>query len=194
MTEYSGAKSLDAEITLDFLKKNITMDYTLNEFGNPHNSNTSTIIHDAFQELPFRMKLAESLVSGATLLCGSPLLLLSPFHTFCVEHKIITNPVYHYKYQQVLKYIMIHTRWMAEQSKSGELLEPILTFNLQNNIWFEYELDGEYQDKIKTISLKRRFIKKYLFGKYPREQQVGWSVIFEFTEIPKSGSCILRST
>lgn len=194
MTEYSGAKSLDAEITLDFLKKDITMDYTLNEFGNLHDSNTSTIMHDTFRELSFKMRLAEAVVAVSTLLCGFPLFLFSPFHTFCVEHKIITNPAYHYKYQQMLKYIMIHTRWVAEQSKYGELFEPTLTFGLQNNLWFEYKLDGEYQAKIKTISLKRRFVKFYKYGKYSREQQVGWNVIFEFTGIPKSGSCILQST
>lgn len=194
MTEYSGNKALDAEITLDFLKKNLTMDYSLNKFGSPYESNTTTTINDSFRVLPLKMRLAESIVAGSTLLCGMPFMMLSPFHTFFTEHKIITNPMIHYKYQQILKYVLIHTRWMVEQSKSGELFEPVLTFRLQNNVWFEYELDGEYQDKIKTISLKRRFIKKYLFGKYPREQQVGWNVIFEFTEIPKSGSCILRST
>jgi hypothetical protein len=194
MTEYSGAKSLDAEITLDFLKKNLVMDYTLNQFGNPHDSNTSTILNDTFRILPWSVRLAEALVSTCTMFIAIPVLAVSPIHTFCTEYGLITNPMIHYKYQQLLKYTMIHTRWMAEQSKDGELFEPRLLFNLQNNIWFEYELDGEYQDKIKTISLKRRFMKFYRFGKYPREQQVGWSVIFEFTEIPKSGSCILRST
>jgi hypothetical protein len=123
-----------------------------------------------------------------------PVGLMMPVMTSLVEHKIITNGNIHYKYQQLLKYGMANTHGLFEQKKFGQLFEPTFSFGIKNNIWFEYELDGEYQDKIKTISLKRNFITKIMFGKYPKVQQSGWNVIFEFDGIPQSGSCILRST
>ena len=194
MTEYSGIKSLDAEVTLDFIKKNIIMDYSLNKFGSPYESNSSTVLNNTFKKISFIEKCKEVFMFGCTGIALLPIACFSPIHTFCTEHQLITNPKIHYGYQQLLKHICIRGRGMVEQCKSGELFEPIITFSIHNNVWFEYELGGEYSNKIKSVALKRRFLKIYRFGKYPYQQQSGWNVIFEFTEIPKSGSCILRST
>jgi len=195
MTEYAGTKSLDAEIVLDFIKKNVTMDYTLNKFGSPHNSNYSVTLNNTFRNLPFFQKIIQSSTSvGIMVLLTIPIVFVMPIMTFCTERNWITNPKIQYNYQKILKYSMLSTRGMYEQVKDGELPEPMLMFCISNNMWFEYELSGEYQDKIKSVSLKRKFITHYVFGTYPKQQQHGWNVIFEFTDIPKSGSCILRHT
>jgi hypothetical protein len=117
-----------------------------------------------------------------------------PIMTYCTEYKLITNPNIHYSYQKLLKYTFAGTKGIIEETKTGKLFEPMLTFTISNNIWTEYELDGEYQEKIKSISLKRHLITHYVFGKYKSCRQNGWDVIFEFTDPPQSGSCILRST
>jgi hypothetical protein len=195
MTEYAGARSLDAEIVLDFIKKNVTMDYSLNKFGSSHASNTSVTLNSTFRKLSFHQRLVQVLTSyGILILLCIPIMFVMPFMSFCTEHKLITNPKIHYRYQKILKYSMLSTRGMSEQERSGELPEPKLIFTISNNVWFEYDLSGEYHDKIKSVSLKRRLLTHYTFGTYPKQQQNGWNVIFEFTDIPKSGSCILRHT
>lgn len=194
MAEYAGVKALDAEITLDFDTKKVTMDYSLNRFGSPYASNNSTVLHSTFQKLPFHKRVVEHAKCMGYLVLGIPLMAGSPIHTFLSSNNIINNAWFDYTYQKLLRNMVIATEGIDEQRKEGELLEPILTFSMPHNLWFEYELDGEYQDKIKSISLKRKFITRYTYGKYPKQRQVGWNVIFEFTEPPKSGSCILRST
>jgi hypothetical protein len=194
MAEYAGVKALDAEITLDFDTKKVTMDYSLNKFGSPYSSNTTTVLHSTFKHLPLRKKLMEHARCAGYCFLTLPVLACSPIHTFLSTHNIVNNAWFDYNYQKLLKHVVVATEGISEQSKSGELFEPMLVFSMPNNLWFEYELDGEYQDKIKSISLKRKFITRYTYGKYPHQRQVGWNVIVEFTDIPKSGSCILRST
>ncbi len=195
MTEYIGERSHDAEIVVDFFKKNVTMDYTLNRYGNPHNSNGSAVLSDKLRSIPFTIQIYEGTRAALIYFCvWIPAGLMMPVMTSLVENKIITNGNIHYKYQQLLKYGMANTHGLIEQKKSGQLFESTFSFKIKNNIWFEYELYGEYQDKIKTISLRRNFINKLMFGKYPKVQQSGWNVIFEFDGIPQSGSCIMRST
>lgn len=68
-----------------------------------------------------------------------------------------------------------------------------LLYHLPQNLWFEYELEGDYRDKVKTIELRRRFVKIiYDFGVY--DQQDGWNLIFKFKGIPMHGKCIIRYT
>lgn len=195
MTEYIGERSHDAEIVVDFFKKSVTMDYTLNKRGSPHNSNSSVVLSDKLRSMAFTRQIYEGTRSGFIFFGVTiPVLLVMPVMTSLTEHKIITSGKIHYLYQQILKYGIVNTRGLVEQSKEGALFQPNVSFKINNNMWFEYELDGEYQDKIKTISLKRNFIKILVFGKYPKVQQSGWNVIFEFNGIPQSGSCIVRST
>lgn len=195
MTEYIGERSHDAEIVVDFFKKSVTMDYSLNKFGSPHNSNSSAVLSNAFRSMPFTTKLYEAGKSTVVFaIVTIPIIVIMPVMTSLTEHKIITSGKIHYLYQQILKYGMVNTRGLVEQIKEGALFQPNVSFKINNNMWFEYELDGEYQDKIQTISLKRNFIKILVFGKYPKIQQSGWNVIFEFDGIPQAGSCIVRST
>jgi len=196
MTEYAGAKSLDAEITLDFIKKTVSMDYTLNSFGSPLDSNRSVQIDNSFRNLLFHEQVIELFIAMMIYwcICIPISVMIMPVITMCTEYKLITNSNSHYAYQKLLKYVYVSKSGIYEQTKTGKLVEPIITFTISNNIWSEYELDGEYQEKIKSISLKRHLITHYMFGKYKRTRQDGWDVIFEFTNPPQSGSCILRST
>jgi hypothetical protein len=194
MAHYAGVKALDAEITLDFDTKKVTMDYSLNKFGSPYSSNNTTVLHSTFKHAPLRERLVERVKCAGYFALAIPVLTCSPIHTFLSVHNILNNAWVDYNYQKLLKNILVMTEGLSEQRKTGELFESKLTFSMPHNLWFEYELDGEYQDKIKSISLKRKFITRYTYGKYPHQRQVGWNVIFEFTEPPKSGSCILRST
>ena len=193
MTNYAGVKALDAEITLDFDTKKVTMDYSLNKFGSPYASNNSTVLNSTFKDLSLHKKLLSHVKCIGYIFLSIPVLACSPIHTFLSTHNIVNNAWIDYNYQKLMKHVVIETEGINEQIKSGELFEPTLIFSMPHNLWFEYELDGEYQEKIKSVSLKRKFITRYTYGKYPHQRQVGWNVIFEFTESPKSGSCILRS-
>lgn len=193
MAEYAGVKALDAEITLDFDTKKVTMDYSLNKFGSPYLSNNSTVLNSTFELLPFYKRLVEHAKCAGWSIAALPILSCSPIHTFLSTHNLLNNAWVDYNYQKLSKKFFVMTDGITEQKKSGELHESMLIFSMPHNLWFEYELDGEYQEKIKSVSLKRKFITKYTYGKYPHQRQVGWNVIFEFTDIPKSGSCILRS-
>jgi hypothetical protein len=193
MTAYAGTKSHDAEIVLDFVNKHVTMDYSLNKLGSPHQSNTSAVFNNTIIKLSIYQRLKEWIKFLLIVLFSYvPVTLIMPIMTTLLEHNILTNTTIHYWFQKWLKYSCVSTRGLIEQSKDGKLYEPILTFHIPHNVWFEYNLDGDYQDKIKSVALKRCFYTHYVFGKYPQQQQKGWNIIFEFTDIPQNGSCILK--
>jgi hypothetical protein len=192
MTAYGGSKSHDAEIVLDFINENVIMDYSLNKFGSSHNSNSSVAVNSTYKKLSFFNKFLEYIIFIHKCFCYLPVILIMPLMTILIEKRIIVNQKFHYWYQRFLKFCCVGIHGITEQIKSGKLYEPILIFYIPHNVWFEYNLDGDYQNKIKSISLKRCFFTHYSFGKYPKQQQRGWNVIFEFTDIPQSGSCVLR--
>lgn len=194
MVDYVGARSLDAEITLDFIKKEVLMDYSLNKFGCPLESNTSTVMNSSFRNLSVFERAYQFGLSVVRMSVFTPVLLCSPVITYLAHFNLIQNPKIHSLYQKFLAYTFKNVSGVFEQTKIGKLYEPTLTFYIRDNVWFEYALEGDYQDKIKSVSLKRRFVTHYLYGKYRREVQRGWNVIFEFTEIPQNGSCVLKHT
>ena len=192
MTGYSGHGGLDAEITLNLVEGSITMDYSLNKFGNPLDSNRSVVLNSTFRKLPPKTQLLEILATAGTGMLGLlGVMFFVPVFTVLVQHKIIKNPRYHYQYQKLLKWYMIRAFGIFEQSHSGPS-DNKLSFFIEKNIWLSYELSGEYQEKIKTVSLKRNFVHLLKFGKFPQEKQYGWNVMFEFTEPMTSGSCTIR--
>jgi hypothetical protein len=193
MTHYPGKRALDAEITINLLEGSIDMDYSLNKFGDPLDSNHSVAINSTFRKLPKKERLMWACSAGGFRISGTLVIMfLMPLFTFLVGQKIITNPKYHYKYQKLLKEYEEIAFGVFEQFHSGQLPSNYLIFLVGKNIWLEYELTGEYKEKIKTISLKRNFVRMIKFGKFPEEKQDGWNLIFEFTEIPTSGSCLVR--
>jgi hypothetical protein len=193
MTAYPGTKSHDAEITLDFINKNVIMDYSLNKYGSMLESSTSAVIKDSLKTTSFLWYLKDFIIFiFQVIVCLIPTMVIGLLMTILLEYKIITNSKVHYLYQRLLKYTFSGVMGITKQSHSGELLEPKLVFHIPRNLWFEYNLSYDYKDYIKSVSLKRCFRIYYMFGKYPRQQQFGWDVILEFTNIPKNGSCELK--
>ena len=178
MNPYKALKSADAEIILDLEKGKAFFDYSKNRFGRKFNSNycvlskTGEYDKNIFDEI-------KSLLYFYLMLFGSPLMVFFP------EHQ--------YKWQKLLKKMCLDIRGMQIQTSIGELKDNKLIFNIDNNIWFDYELEGEYKEHIKNICLLRHFIIKIKNG-ITFHKQSGWDVIFEFKEIPKNGNCVLRST
>lgn len=192
MTAYAGTKSHDAEITLDFISKSVTMDYSLNKYGSPYNSNDTVNIRNSFKEQPFFTKCFEVGKVGFKFILFMPTALMMPVTTFLVEHQWLTNSTFQYYYQKHLKFVMSGLAGVSEQSVNGLAKGTTISFHMSRNVWFEYLLDGDYQNQIKSISLKRSMYKHYLYGFYPCYRQLGWDAVFEFKEIPKDGSCSIK--
>jgi len=76
----------------------------------------------------------------------------------------------------------------SEECHTGELKTDTLVFNIPNNLYFEYELLGDYAREIETIKLERRFV-KILRPAVEAVRQSGWKVIFKFKQPPKHGGC-----
>jgi hypothetical protein len=192
MTFYSGVKSLDAEITIDFAEGNIHMDYSRNHLGSPYNSNTSAVLDSEWDTMPQIEKLKVTLwISFMVFSLPCLLFVYQPLSTYLANHRTISAKA-HYEHQAFLKYFYQYMGGIYKHIEEGDLKTTTCKFHLPHNLWMEYELHGEYQDKIKTISLRRRFLRKKRFGKYWETRQNGWDLIFEFTDIPRSGSVIVR--
>jgi hypothetical protein len=193
MTLYAGDRALDAEILLDLAEgKNLTIDYTLNRYQSGMNSNRAVIENHEWKNTSKKEKFKHSMVAAGTGCLIVPLLFLMPLITALVNMGVLNNKNIHYKYQNLLKRITTATGGIWEESCCGEAHQKTITFTIPSNMWFEYELEGDYQTKIKKISLKRNIIKFRMFGKFLQRKQKGWNVIFEFIELPTNGSCTIR--
>lgn len=192
MTLYPGTKSLDAEITLNFFDGNIVMDYSLNKFGSLYESNTSTILESEWQSASKILKSIYIIWLGVLGLALFAVVIIVTIMTFLSYHRFVTNHKIQYYYQSYLKFFYSNLKGTSEQSFDGLLHQNQLTFTIPTNLWIEYELTGEYQSKIKSISLLRNFVDKKRFGRFKEKIQHGWKVVFEFTDIPQSGSCIIK--
>lgn len=192
MTLYPGTKSLDAEIALNFFDGNIVMDYSLNKFGSPYESNTSTILASEWKTTSIVLKFIYLVWLGILLLALFAVALIVTTMTFLSYHRFVTNHKIQYYYQSYLKFFYSNLKGISEQSSTGQLYSNQLIFIIPNNLWIEYELSGEYQNKIKVISLLRNFINRKRFGRFAEKVQWGWKIVFEFVDIPQSGSCIIR--
>jgi hypothetical protein len=189
MTRYAGVKALDAEIILNLVEGTVTMDYSLNKLGNPLQSNFGAVLESEWKSQSLLTRLLYILrVTG--------LLLIHPFFafvivlfTFLTERKLITNPKWQYNYQRFYAWIDSNIDGKWEQSQTGALKDTRLTFPIWSNLFLEYELTGDYKDKIKSISLLRNFQTHWRFDKFKEITQKGWNVVFEFTDPPQSGSC-----
>jgi hypothetical protein len=185
---YAGNKSLDAEITLDFIEREIQMDYSLNDYGNKYNSNTSVKLNDQWLKIPKRERLPY-VIKDLILSCiVVPVYLLMPVFTELNQRKI-TGFKTQYNWQKFLKWFFSNLTGTYQKSHTGPLNGTLLEFKLPLNIWVEYNLTGDYQKYIKSISLKRNLIDHMRYGRFPRQVQKGWKVVFEFVEPPKDGSC-----
>ena len=169
------------------------MDYSLNSFGSPLSSNDSTVISSEWRDASFLRRLPYAAFSLLLFVAFIPLGIFIPTFTAINQYKTIKpGPIWQLRYQKVLKWYSENTIGTIEQSRGGELKDSSLVFVIPNNIWIDYNLKGEYSEKIQTVSLKRRFLTYYRFGKFKEVRQKGWNVVFTFSDPPRSGSCTIR--
>ena len=192
MTDYTGAKSLDAEIILDLESGTVEMDYSLNKFGNPYSSNNSVITESEFKNLDKKQKNKWAFRSTLYAIFTVALLIEQVFFVNLTNKGYIKNKNYQIEFQKLLREGMINAGYSEEQSVTGSLNDTKHVFHIPSNLWLKYELDGDYQTLIKKISLKRhmRYVKR--FGTFRELRQHGWDVIFEFISPPSKGGCFIE--
>lgn len=192
MSRYAGCKSLDAEIGLNLITGIVNIDYSLNERSNIFESNIAIRSdNNELKKASFFEKISFTIKDWFFSIIWIPFLIYTII--FTIEERFgIVGATAQYEYQKSLKWFYSNLYGISEQSKIGELYNNNITFNIPHNIWFEYSLSEEYSDYIKSISLKRNYIKFLRSGKYSCLKQNGWNVIFEFTQSPKKGECKIR--
>lgn len=191
--QYSGNRSLDAEIVLDFQSGNLIMDYSKNHLADPRDSSCSAFLDKGeLRTAPLKTQLVWAAISAYFgMLIVIPYTLYIKYFTFWATFHGVSAQG-QYDHQELIRYVNFIFRGTAEASKTGCLWDHEVVFNIPNNIWWEYELEGEYQEKIASIALVRNFITYYRFGRFKSIRQNGWKVIFRFKELPQSGSCVIR--
>lgn len=197
MGKYIGKKHLDAEMEIDLEKGIVIMDYTLNKFqADPEDSSNSFFNFDKIQvhEVPLLVEIAKIIRETV----------------FRIAARVMSHERYRNKlqmqWQQFLKERHENQTGINEYTVEGQFDSKKLIYHLDTNLWFEYELEGDYKNKIQRILLKRRFVKNTINGRmYDLEgnyikdcsgekmiTQDGWNLIFEFKGIPIYGSCVIR--
>ena len=188
--KYFGTKSLDAEIYLDLVQGEIRMDYSSNAFFSNYESSHSTKKGDGtWWELP-RLKrvLLEFLISPAQLCMGIIIMIIMPTTVFLTKHNLFPAS-WHYPYQNFLKWSYKTYVGVYQESFEGELSGTVLQCPIKHNIWFGYELAGDYEKYITNISFERRLMEFKKFNEHSITVQDGWVLTFEFSQPPKTGSC-----
>ena len=185
---YIGNKHQDAEIIIDLEEEKIHMNYSSK--SNYYNSNNMEydiklktnklfyILYRIFSVIP--------LVFARDILFEFNKILLKLFPKTYKKYNL------QYKYQKALKHITYCLDGIKTETIEGELHSTILTVPIRSNLYIKYHLFEDYQDFIKKISLKRRIVQIETLIDL-RTQQVGWNLVFEFTESPKKGHVIIKS-
>lgn len=188
--KYVGGKSLDAEITLDFEKDEIQMDYSLNPLSSPYSSNTSCVLKG---DRNFRrlgpINCVKKLFVFVFFVAYNTI--TTPIMAFLTERGFIKNKNYQVEHQRILKEIYTIVWGRSQLIFDTAQIERTIRIPLRTNIWCDYKMEGDYKDQIRKISLKRRFTNQIYFGK-SATQQIGWELIFEFRQPPKNGSLIVE--
>ena len=188
MSKYTGSQSLDAEIEMNFLDGTIKMDYSLNKYGDPADSNNSVILSGNSKKSDIYFFLMNVFV-GFLIFFN---ILLDVVYLFFTKVLYKIDKEYQFFGQKLLKFKYYILNGIIEEIVIGRQETNKIIFSIRNNIFIDYEFDGDYKDKIKKVSLIRRFVKKiHPFG-IVLHQQSGWNVIFEFISPPQHGHCILR--
>ena len=187
--KYIGNHSVDAELELDLENGVINMDYT-NSFyrGCTLDSNHMLtleskrlvskpliVVYNIFNSLVIFMLLSAGLTT-------TKMIVERLFNGLYIKYSL------QYYYQYVMKELVFMYRGFNEETKRGGLETNTLVFNIPNNLYFEYELLGDYSHEIKNIKLERRFV-KVLTPVKEKIKQDGWCIIFNFINPPKHGEC-----
>jgi hypothetical protein len=191
MTRYGGTKALDAEIKIDFTKNTIFMDYSSVKGMARIESNSAIVLEDEFKKLSKWERFKYALWLLAIVLPRS--FFVFPVYSVAfvslVNRGVIKSAEWQYNYQVFLQYIYTSLHGTIERVIEGEQFSKKLIVGMPNNLYFEYDLTGEYKEKIQSISVVRRYVTYKRFGVFKKTVQCGWDLVFEFIEPPKSGSC-----
>jgi len=191
MSTYYGDKSLDGEIYLNLITGNLTMDYTLNKHGSSYDSNCLTLSneHAAAPALEKLKKWTRTLPISCFALVY--FMTMIPLITFLNSHGLLKNKQYQVEHQRIMKELCARCWGTYLIVKDAPFKESVVSVYVRNNLWLGYTLDGECQDKIKSIALTRNFMTHTLWG-YKIIRQRGWTLTFEFTGIPLTGKCVVE--
>ncbi len=192
MTKYIGKRSMDSEMFIDLEKGTVLFDYTLNKFQDDLLSSNQSFFNfnnnvdydtDTSLKSFLRMKISDNKARLIHLLY-----IISVKYKF--KLKWDGRDIAYANQEATINYIKRHYG-ISEYTFEGQHNSNILTYHLTSNLWFEYELEGDYRDKIKNIELKRRFVRN-IHENGISDQQDGWDLIFNFGGIPMHGKYIIR--
>jgi hypothetical protein len=186
---YGGTKALDAEIKIDFSSNEILMDYSTVKGFARYDSNHSVFLKDDWKAQLIHVRLAYILWQDVIHLIMPVFALYQIYFTWLVACGVIRSADAMYDHQRLMQYIYTFKEDIWEKSVSGPLETKALKFMVPNNLFLGYKLTGQYREKVKAISLTRRYLKRKQFGVFERIQQQGWWLTFEFTDPPQEGSC-----
>jgi hypothetical protein len=113
---------------------------------------------------------------------------IMPTTVFLTKHSLFPA-AWHYPYQNFLKWGYKTYVGVYEEGFEGEMSGTILQCPILHNIWFGYELAGDYEKYITHISFERKLVDFKKFNTYSITIQDGWVLTFEFSQPPKTGSC-----
>jgi len=188
--KYFGTKSLDAEMYLDLIKGEIRMDYSSNDVFSNYESNSSTKRNDgSWWEIPSWKRIFLNFIIPPTHICLAVVMAcVMPTTVFLTKHELFPAS-WHYPYQNFLKWAYRTYVGVYEEIYEGELFGTVLQCPVSRNIWFGYELSGDYEKYIINISFERRLLTFKKFNEYTVTIQNGWMLTFIFSQPPKTGSC-----
>ena len=195
MTRYGGTKALDAEIKIDFSSNTVLMDYSTVKGNARYDSNRAVVLSSEWKDAPIltRLKYATWITALMFIKMFGVIGLYTIYFTYLANHGIIKSADAQYDHQRLLQYFYSYLYGTKEETVSGECKEDKIVFHFWNNLYLDYELYGDYREKITSISLVRRYVHIKRFGVFAETRQNGWNLIFGFSEPPKNGYCIVRS-
>lgn len=195
---YSGTRSLDAEITINFEDATVSMDYSKNDPLFSGDSNCALAYNRSIVKASWKDKMTFFIETFAMMTCiplvaGPYMLLATAMQDISWAPAYFHSEKFHLAHQKRMK-------WLSERrnSNSGTIERTqhvdrkVVVFTIPCNIWMHYELNTSAREQIDRIQLLRHFDKFFLHGKYEEIHQKGWDVIFTFKEIPVDGTVTLQ--
>ncbi|MDD3967144.1 MAG: hypothetical protein PHP63_08885, partial [Candidatus Marinimicrobia bacterium] len=174
MTQYTGTKSLDAEFELDFKTRTILFDYSKNNLAGFGDSNHSALLPGStWLNLPLKTRIKPA-AADTFVRMFSVFIDLGVLGLTILSRWFSSNESLHLYYQQMLKWLFIARSGTYVQEISGSIPSKNIKFVLENNIWFSYNLDGDYEKNLERIYFLRRFVKFKRYGQFEEMRQCGW--------------------
>ncbi len=190
--KYEGKGSMDSEMFIDLNKGTIKFDYSLNkcqddllDSNNSFFDFNNNIDYDV--ETSFITKIKK-------VLYLYKLLIITLLYRYSVifNRKIKWNGQdIAYAHQEANIHYIIDRFGISEYTFEGRHNSKEIIYHLSSNLWFEYELEGDYKEKVISLELKRRFVRN-IHKVGISDQQDGWNLVLKFRGIPMHGKCIIR--